>query len=134
MAIPDDEWNLPVAVSAGGETLTLSSAAKMLTTLSPSEKGVHALAAKFTTLDPKQRERLVIARLRSRGDLRIAALGGKALEVEEAVAQVQEQSPLGRKLMKIELALVERFVTEALSNSGEEHSGGAKSDIEAEEH
>src|SRR5512146_2925665 len=111
--IPGDQLDLPASYDAEGKRLV-----PLRDVLSPSVPTMS-----LTKLSPEQRAAVVVARIKAQPKFEIAMIGAGKIDKERAIAEVQNQTRVGRVLMEIEQRLLNDLVARgrqtAKSNRGE---------------
>ena len=102
LAVPKEQWGLPVSVTPDGCVVTLKAfvQAKMP-------------ALSFSQLSPSQQSELVAARIERQSEFELAMVGAGIVDKQRAIQEVRARTPVGQTLIEIEQRMISRMVKRA---------------------
>lgn len=95
-AIPQEQWDLPIAYSLDGR--------RMLSLREAVESSGGVLEP--MQLDETQRAELVATRIERQSHFELCMVGAGRVDQQRAIREVQSRSPIGRVLIEIEQRLI----------------------------
>ena len=104
LTVPEEQWEMPVAITPDGHWITLREFAGQKTVTLSSGSLAERLAP------AGQEAELVEKRIAYRPDFKVAMIGIGIVDQKRAMQEVRKQTPAGRTLINIELRTIARVI------------------------